>query len=140
MGSGGHELGGTVVTDALAGLFTEKGETASGSAAEAALAVARGFNEVSRQGCDGAGFFIYVSIAAQVTGIVEDDGLGCVICIWSLMRDFVLVAGQKLAVVLNFRGRAVLFPVLLDGADAVRADGDDFLDFILGKVFEIGFG
>ncbi len=42
--------------------------------------------------------------------------------------------------VLDFRGRAVLLPVFLDGADAVGADGDDLLDLVLGEGFEVGFG
>ena len=35
---------------------------------------------------------------------------------------------------------AVLFPVFLDGADAVGADGDYLFDFVLGEDFEVGFG
>ena len=50
------------------------------------------------------------------------------------------MAGEEFAVMLDFRGRAEVLPVFLDSAHAMRADGDDFLDFILGKVFEIGFG
>ncbi len=42
--------------------------------------------------------------------------------------------------VLDLGRRAVLFPVFLDGADAVGADGDDLFDFVLGEGFEVGFG
>ena len=41
--------------------------------------------------------------------------------------------------VFDFRRRAVLFPVFLDGADAVGADGYDLLDFVLSESFEVGF-
>ena len=50
------------------------------------------------------------------------------------------VAGQKFAVMLDLGRCAVLLPVFLDGADAVRADGDDLLDLVLRQGFEIGFG
>ena len=50
------------------------------------------------------------------------------------------MAGQEFAVVLDLGRGAVLLPVFLNGADAVRADGDDFLDFVLREVFKVGFG
>jgi hypothetical protein len=46
----GDELGGAVAADALAGFFAEEGETAAGSATEAALAIAGGFDEVAGYG------------------------------------------------------------------------------------------
>ena len=71
--SGGHELGGAVVADALAGLFAEKGQTSAGSAAEAAFAVAGCFDQGSGERRNGAGFIVDIAVAAQVAGIVEDD-------------------------------------------------------------------
>ncbi len=64
---------GAVVADALAGFFAEKGQAAAGSAAEAALVVARGFDQIAGQRRDGARLVVDVAIAAQVAGIVEDD-------------------------------------------------------------------
>jgi hypothetical protein len=71
--AGGDEFLGAVVADALAGLFAEEGEAAAGSAAEAALAVARGFDERAGEGNDGAGFVVDVAVAAEIAGVVEDD-------------------------------------------------------------------
>ena len=62
------------MTHSLAGFFAEEGEAAAGSAAEAAFAVARGFDEAAGGAYDGARFVIHVAIAAEVAGIVEDDG------------------------------------------------------------------
>ena len=42
--------------------------------------------------------------------------------------------------VLDCGRRAVLLPVFLNGAHAMRADGDDLFDFVLRKGFEIGLG
>ena len=42
--------------------------------------------------------------------------------------------------VLDFGRRAEFLPVFLNGADAVRADGDDLLDLVLREGFEVGFG
>ena len=50
------------------------------------------------------------------------------------------MAREELAVVLDFGWGTVFFPVFLDGADAVGADGDDFLDFILGQGSQVGLG
>ena len=61
--------------DALAGLFTQKRQSAAGSAAEAALVVARGFNHGAGEGGNGAGLLVDIAVAAEVAGVVEDDGL-----------------------------------------------------------------
>ena len=71
------------MADALAAFFTEEREPAAGSAAEAAFVVARGFDDGSCEGGDGAGLLIYVAIAAEVAGIVEDDFFFR----WSQKRD-----------------------------------------------------
>ena len=42
--------------------------------------------------------------------------------------------------VFDFGWGAELFPVFLDGADAVGADGDDLFYFVLREGFEVGFG
>ena len=73
MRSGGHELGGTVVADALASFFAEKGQTSAGSAAEAAFAVARCLDQGSGERRNGTGFIVDIAVAAQITGVVEDD-------------------------------------------------------------------
>jgi hypothetical protein len=75
LGSSGHELGGTVVTDALARFLAEKGQTAAGSAAEASFATAWGLDQLAGGADNGAGFVVDVSVAAQVAGVVKDDGL-----------------------------------------------------------------
>ena len=75
MCAGGDEFGSAVVADALAGFFAEKGETAAGSAAETALVVAWGFDELAGLSDDGAGLLIDVAIAAKIAGVVEDDAL-----------------------------------------------------------------
>ena len=82
-----------------------------------------------------AWFVIDATVAAEVAGVVKDDGLrrgG----FWQAR----LVAGEELGVVLDFRRSAEFFPVFLDGADAVGADGDDFLHLVLLEGFEIGLG
>ena len=73
MRAGGYELRGAVVADALAGFFTEKGQAAARSAAEAALAVARGLDDRADESGDSAGFVVDVAITAKVAGVVEDD-------------------------------------------------------------------
>ena len=50
------------------------------------------------------------------------------------------MTSQKLAVMLDCRRRAVLLPVLLNGAHAMRADRNDFLDLVLRQCFQVGFG
>ena len=54
--------------------------------------------------------------------MVDDLFVGLVV------RELGLVAGEEFAMMLDFWGRAELFPIGLNGADAVGADGDDFLD------------
>ena len=76
MRAGGDEFSGTVVADALTGFFAEKGQAAAGSATEAAFVVARGFDDGSGEGCDGAGLVVDVAVAAEVAGVVEDDVFG----------------------------------------------------------------
>jgi hypothetical protein len=58
----------------LACLFAEEGEAAASTTTEAALAVARGFDDGAGEGCYGSRFVINIAIAAEVAGIVEDDG------------------------------------------------------------------
>ena len=41
--------------------------------------------------------------------------------------------------VFDLRWRAELLPVLLNGADAMRADGDDLLDLVLREGFQVRF-
>ena len=136
-GAGGDEFGGADVADALAGFFAEEGEAAAGSATEAALVVARGFDEFAGEGDDGARLVVDIAIAAEVAGVVVDDLFAR---FWLLCGSCVGEAGQEFAVVLDLGRRAVLLPVFLDGADAVRADGDDLLDLVLREGFEVGFG
>jgi len=62
-----------VVADALAGLLAEKSKPAAGSATEAALAVAPGFDEFAGQRRNRARLLLDFAVAAQVSGIVEDD-------------------------------------------------------------------
>ena len=76
-GAGGDEFLGAGVADAIAGFFAEEGESAAGAAAEAALMRARGFHEFAGEGDDGAGLFVDVAIAAEIAGIVVDDGFDC---------------------------------------------------------------
>ena len=71
--AGGDEFGGADVADAFAGFFAEESEAAAGAAAEAALMIARGFDQFAGESCNGAGFVVDVAIAAEVAGIVEDD-------------------------------------------------------------------
>ena len=74
-------------------------------------------------GDDGAGLVVDVLIAAEVAGVVVDDAF-----VRCCLREAVLVARHELGVVLDLGGDAELAPVGGDGADAVRADGDDLLD------------
>ena len=74
MRAGGDEFGGAIVADALAGFFAEEGQAAAGSTAEAAFVVAGGFEELAGLGDYGAGLVVDVAVAAQVAGVVEDDG------------------------------------------------------------------
>ena len=76
MSAGGDELGGAVVADALAGFFAEEGQAAAGSATEAALVVARGFDERAGYLHELARFVVDVAVAAEIAGVVEDDGSG----------------------------------------------------------------
>ena len=62
--AGGYEFGGAVVADAFAGFFAEEGEAAAGSAAEGALVVAGGFEELAGLGDDGAGLVVDIAVAA----------------------------------------------------------------------------
>ena len=73
LGAGAGELFGADVADALALLFAEEGQAAAGSAAEAALVRAGGFDESAGLRDDGAGLFVDVLIAAEVAGVVVDD-------------------------------------------------------------------
>jgi hypothetical protein len=63
-GSGCGQFGGAGVADALAGFFAEEGEAAAGSATEAALAIARGFDELAGERGNGTRFVIDIAIAA----------------------------------------------------------------------------
>ena len=74
--AGGGEFAGADVADAgVALLFAEEGESAAGSAAEAALVVARGFDEGGLLLDDGAGLVVDVLVAAEVAGVVVDHGV-----------------------------------------------------------------
>ena len=70
----GDEFCGAMVADALAGFFAKEGEAAAGSAAEAAFVAAWGLDEMPCGADNGARFFVYVAIAAEVAGVVVDDG------------------------------------------------------------------
>ena len=72
----GYKLLDAVVADTLAGFFTEKGKAAACSATEAALTIARGFDERSGPACYGAGLVVDVAIAAEIAGVVEYDFFG----------------------------------------------------------------
>ena len=64
MRAGGYEFLDAVVAYALAGFFAEEGEAAAGSATEAALAIARGFDEGAGLGNNGAGWIVDVAVPA----------------------------------------------------------------------------
>ena len=66
--------------------------------------------------------------------MVDDLFIGLVV------RELGLVAGEEFAVMLDFWGRAELFPIGLNSAHAVRADGDDLLDLLRLHRFEVGLG
>ena len=72
-GAGGDEFVDASVADAVAGFFTEKDESAAGSATEAALMGARSFDDFASERGYGARLFIDVAVAAEVTGVVVDD-------------------------------------------------------------------
>ena len=74
-GAGCGEFAGADVADAVAVLFAEEGESAAGSAAETAFVVARGFDQGGLLLDDGAGFVVDVLVAAEVAGVVVDDGV-----------------------------------------------------------------
>ena len=72
--AGGGQFAGADVADAgVALLFAEEGESAAGSAAEAALVVARGFDQGGLLRDDGAGFGVDGLVAAEVAGVVVDN-------------------------------------------------------------------
>jgi hypothetical protein len=123
------------MADALAGLFAEKSKTTARATAEAALGVALSFDQMASVRDDGAWLGIDIAIAAQVAGVVIDDGL---LLRWP--RQLAEVARHEFAVVLDLRRRAVFLPVFLNRTNAVGADGDNFLHLILSKVLEIRFG
>ena len=64
------------MADALAGLFAQEDEASAGSAAETALAIAQGFDEVAGQRRNFSRLVVDVAVAAQVSGIVVDDFSG----------------------------------------------------------------
>ena len=70
-----HQLLGARVVDAAAHLLAQEGQPASRTAAEAALPIAGRFNERSGGGGDGAGLVVNILIAAEVAGVVVDNGL-----------------------------------------------------------------
>ena len=72
-GSGGDEFLGANVADALASFFAQKRDAAARSAAEAALAVAWGFDEFACGGDDGAWLVVDIPVATEVAGVVVDD-------------------------------------------------------------------
>ncbi len=72
-GSGGDQLRGADVADALAGLLAEKDQAAARAAAETAGMRARGFDELAGESDDLARLLVDVAIAAQVAGVVVDD-------------------------------------------------------------------
>ncbi len=55
-------------------------------------------------------------------------------------RQLVLIARHELAVMLDLGRRAVILPVLRDGADAVRADRHNLRDLLLLEDLEILLG
>ena len=126
---GGDEFLSTDVADAGAAFFAKEDEAAAGSATEAAFAVAIGFDEGSGGFNDGSGFVVDVLVATEVAGVVVNNVLPV------LFGELVGVAGHELGVMLDFRGDAVLAPIGGDGANAVRADGDDLFDL---RLFEGG--
>ncbi len=63
------------MADAVAGLFAEEGESAAGAAAETAFVVARSFDQGGLLLDDDAGFVVDVLVAAEVAGVVVDDGI-----------------------------------------------------------------
>ena len=72
-GAGGDEFVGAGVADAVAGFFAEEDESTAGSAAEAALMGAFGFDDFAGEGGDGLGLFVDVAVAAEVAGVVVGD-------------------------------------------------------------------
>ena len=62
--AGGYEFLNAIVADALAFLFANERQAAAGSAAEAAFAIAWGFNKGAGLGNDGAGLVVDVAVAA----------------------------------------------------------------------------
>ena len=71
--TGRGKFASAVVRDAFARFFTEKGKSAACSAAEAALLMARRFNQCCVLRDNSAGLVIHVAIAAEIAGVVEDD-------------------------------------------------------------------
>jgi D-alanyl-D-alanine carboxypeptidase len=60
----------------VAFLFAEEGESSAGSATEAALVVARGFDQGGLLLDDGAGLGVDRLVAAEIAGVVIDNGVG----------------------------------------------------------------
>ena len=71
--AGCDELLNTVVADSLPGFIAEERESPAGSAAETALVIARGLDELAGLGNDGAGLVIDVAITAEIARVVKDD-------------------------------------------------------------------
>ena len=133
--SGIDEFLSTDVIDTFAGFFAEEDEPTTCPATERALAGTRRVDYMRRPRNDLPRLVVDAAITAEIAGIVEDDAFVC----WSGGK-LVDVTGEKLAVMLNFDGSAEFAPVLRDGADTVRTDGDDLFDIRLLERGEIGFG
>src|SRR5208283_824310 len=131
--AGCDEFGCAHLAYPLAGLLAQKCEPAAGSAAEAAFMRARRLDQLTRGPHDCTRLLVYISIAAQVARVMVHNPI-----LIGLLRQPIRIARQKLTVMLDLRRRAVLLPVLLDGAHAMRANGNNLLDLVLGQRCEVG--
>ena len=108
---------------ALACLLAQKRQPSAGAAAKTPLMRARCFNQLAGQRRNLPRLVVYPTIAPQIARIVEDNLL---LVFWT-EGSLRCEARQKLAVMFHLGRRAKLLPVLLNGAHAMRADGDDLL-------------
>ena len=89
-----------------------------------------GFDNLAGGRGNGARLIVDIAIAAEVTGIVKHDLF--LVLAWTAAVEFA-IARQEFAVVLDWRWRAELFPVFLNRANTVRADGDDLFHLVLAE-------
>ena len=73
---GGDKFFGANMGDALPGFFAQESEPSASPAAEAALVVARGFDQFRCALDDFPRLVVGVAVAAQIAGIVEDNAGG----------------------------------------------------------------